>query len=383
MSSIVALQASTPAIAPLKAYSSVTDEPGRPAPRPIHRVRRYPEIDITRGILLTLMASSHAIGLAGVAANAFLRSGFWLPRGWATAGFPMLTGFTVALVFRHGDRMRLRSLRVRAGRLFVVLFVTNICFLFVKHVLSGRFGELSDLRWWARAASFQVDPTISAVLVPTALVLLTIPWLMPAARRIPRFAVIGAVAAFFAGAWAIASFNPAFARSRLVSMLFVDGLAGFPIISLASCAPVGLLLGVLWSRAVARREPPTRREALAIFLSSIAVLCWLPAHPFLQSTIGSILRFLTIVSLAVMLTSYALPSRPVRYFSLLGQYSLFVFITHRLLQQAMLVAASRLAASASMKYGILAAGSLIPIGWLCAIRQRHIGFDRALNALFL
>ena len=40
-------------------------------------------IDATRGMLLVLMASSHALGLAGVP-DQFLSSSWWIPIGWPT-----------------------------------------------------------------------------------------------------------------------------------------------------------------------------------------------------------------------------------------------------------------------------------------------------------
>src|SRR6266568_9270363 len=68
------------------------------APRP--KTERIAYIDMARGLFLVLMASTHAMTLAGIhATSALARWG--LPRGWASTGLTMLCGFMVATLCRQ------------------------------------------------------------------------------------------------------------------------------------------------------------------------------------------------------------------------------------------------------------------------------------------
>src|SRR5947199_109194 len=62
------------------------------APRP--KTERIAYIDMARGLFLILMASTHAMTLAGIPATSPLADR-GLPRGWATTGLIMLCGFMV------------------------------------------------------------------------------------------------------------------------------------------------------------------------------------------------------------------------------------------------------------------------------------------------
>src|SRR5215472_7703189 len=78
------------------------------APR-VATAERIVGLDLTRGLFLILMASTHAFTLAGLPATSLL--GTWgLPRGWATTGLIMLCGFTFATLARQTgyDRARHR-----------------------------------------------------------------------------------------------------------------------------------------------------------------------------------------------------------------------------------------------------------------------------------
>lgn len=54
---------------------------------------RFELIDLCRGMLFALMASTHALLLAEVPASHWLYGSYWLPRGWATVSLIVLSGY--------------------------------------------------------------------------------------------------------------------------------------------------------------------------------------------------------------------------------------------------------------------------------------------------
>src|SRR2546430_11061581 len=91
------------------------------------QAERIAYIDMARGLFLVLMASTHAMTLAGIPATSAL--GRWgLPRGWASTGLTMLCGFMVATLCRQTvDHARVRERVVRrAKQLLAVMFASNV-----------------------------------------------------------------------------------------------------------------------------------------------------------------------------------------------------------------------------------------------------------------
>src|SRR4029077_17160639 len=124
------------------------------------------------------MMSSHAIGLANVPDDGFLRSSLWLPRGWSTVGFPILAGLTGALAFLDARRQRQRTLWARAGQMLCVMLVSNIVLLVCKYVLWGELWRFENPTWWLGAATLYSDASISIVLAPTIILLAATPGLL-------------------------------------------------------------------------------------------------------------------------------------------------------------------------------------------------------------
>jgi hypothetical protein len=353
-----------------------------PALHLVKRRARFLEVDVTRGLLLLLMMSSHAVGLSGLAAGSFFQSHFWLPRGWSAAGFEMLTGFTLALLFGDADPVRLKAPHVRARKVATVLLGSNLFFLASKYALSGNLSDLRDPNWWLGVSTLQITPTISAVLVPTILVLIAAPWLLALQRRIPNLVfACGAAVVFVSAAFVQLAGAPS-AHSPLIALLFISGIGGFAIVPLASAALLGLVCGQLWSQsAVARESWSTTAVALA-FVLFIALLCALAPGALVQSTFGAVLHFCIVGAAGLILSAHS-GSWPARYASLCGRYSLFVFVAHRFVQQAMLVVTSRLPLSPPNRYAILLAGTLATIVWLCALRRSHPRVEAALTSIYL
>src|SRR5213594_2370652 len=126
---------------------------------------RIAYIDMARGLFLVLMASTHAMTLAGIPATSAL--GRWgLPRGWASTGLTMLCGFMVATLCRHMvDRARIRERVVRrAKQLLAVMFASNVVMVTIRHLVSHETKPLFTLAWWWQFLVLGTEWSISGIL---------------------------------------------------------------------------------------------------------------------------------------------------------------------------------------------------------------------------
>src|SRR2546425_838838 len=165
---------------------------------------RIAYIDMARGLFLVLMASTHAMTLAGISATSGL--GRWgLPRGWASTGLTMLCGFMIATLCRRVvDRAQIRARVVRrAKQLLVVMFASNVVMVTVRHLVSLETKPLFTLAWWWQFLVLGTEWSISGILLPIALFLL----ISPALIRM-RDACL-AIGVFFIAAGELAGAAPA------------------------------------------------------------------------------------------------------------------------------------------------------------------------------
>jgi len=346
----------------------------RPAPlRLVSGLTRYPELDIARGVFLALMISSHAIGLANVPADGFLRSSFWLPRGWSTVGFQVLAGFTIGLMFTAADRSRQRRMWVRAARLAAVMVGSNIILLACKYALWGQFWRFKDPAWWIGAATFTADSSISIFLAPTVVLLAATPWLLALERQVSNELFAAFAVTLFVGGWAL--FGATTSSSYQLS-------AGWVVLPLAGNGFVGLVLGSWWSRNEAARRSVRPRAASVAFVCLAAIVASLSPAPLVQMTVGTVLRFAAIVTLAMTVTARS--GQPVvRAISKLGRHSIAVFILHRPVIQAFQFAIARVELPASARYVFLYPATIACMVMMCMLRDRHQAVDRMLRAIHL
>src|SRR5947209_4884974 len=113
------------------------------------QAERIAYIDMARGLFLVLMASTHAMTLAGIPATSAL--GRWgLPRGWASTGLTMLCGFMVATLCRQTvDHARVQERVVRrAKQLLAMMFASNVVMVTIRHLVSHETKPLFTLAWW-------------------------------------------------------------------------------------------------------------------------------------------------------------------------------------------------------------------------------------------
>jgi hypothetical protein len=340
----------------------------------VTKLTRYPELDIARGVLLALMISSHAVGLANVPADGFLRSTFWLPRGWSTVGFQILTGFTIGLVLAAADRRKQRAVWIGAARMLAVMVGSNVVLLACKHMVWGELWRLRDPAWWIGAATLSGDASISVVLAPTILLLAATPWLLALERRISSGLFAALVAVAFMGGWASYGASPA---------AFPGTGVGWAILPLAGNGLVGLALGSWWSRHKDVRRSFDPRVASFACVCLLVLVASLSPAPLVQMTLGTILRFGAILMLAVTMFG-AGPGRPlVRGLSQLGRHSLSVFILHRPVIQGFQLTIAEVHLSASVRYVFLYPATLGCMVVLCMLRDRDARVDRMLRAVHL
>lgn len=120
-------------------------------------------IDVTRGLLLLLMINSHALFLAGVPKSNFLHSLLWLPQGWATQCFVILSGFAIGYIYSNIHRKLADSrhrLFQRGKEILIVMFISNVIFLAINYFMKGNISPLSSLDWWQGLFTFHTPYTI-------------------------------------------------------------------------------------------------------------------------------------------------------------------------------------------------------------------------------
>jgi len=319
------------------------------------------------------MISGHAVGLANVPANGFLRSSFWLPRGWSTVGFQVLAGFTIGLLFA-ADRHRERDVWNRAGRMLAVMLGSNIILLACKYAVLGELWRFRDPSWWIGAATLYTDASISIVLAPTILLLAAAPWLLALERRMSSawFAVLAVSTSV--GAWALHGASSASAFPGLS--------AGWVILPLAGNGLVGLVLGSWWFRNREARSSFRPHVACVAFLCLVGLVATLSRDPLVQMTVGAVLRFGAVLTLAMLFGTRS--GRPlVHCIAQLGRYSLAVFILHRPVIQAIKFAIAHVGLSASARYAFMYSATVGCMIVLCAIRDRDERVDRMLRSVHL
>jgi hypothetical protein len=165
------------------AGASVRIERGEP-PLP----QRIGLLDVTRGLLVLLMTNTHALTLSQVPVDSFWRSAYWLPHGWATVCFILLSGYTMGfLVPWQGHQALTRTKLLRRSRdLLVVMFVSNVVFLALRHMAEGTQHALLHWRWWLGLLTFETPYSLSAILLPTGALLMLAPQLFALEAAHPR-----------------------------------------------------------------------------------------------------------------------------------------------------------------------------------------------------
>jgi hypothetical protein len=235
------------------------------------------------------------------------------------------------------DKTRHRLWR-RAGRLFLVMFLSNIVMLCLEYGLTGQLGRVLDVHWWLGLFTLETEYTISGILLPTCLFLVLSPSLFEIyATWKPITAIFGTLAGTVA-IWSVRDvWGGSGAGGHSVNVLFQTGAGGFPIVPLVSDGALGFMLGKLW-------KGRTIKGSLGLLIAAIwteVMLEWsLSLSPHLALTRLGVtllgpLRFTVILLMAYSLTQGTMLNRGMGFLTVIGQYGLFAFLLHRVILHAM------------------------------------------------
>jgi hypothetical protein len=334
-------------------------------------------VDWIRGVLILLMASSHAIGLSAVAATSFYTSAYWLPRGWATDAFITVSGMTAAMVYDWDAEpgRACRGVRRRGLQLLVVMYVSNIVLLISKYLVLHEVGRIAHLHWWTGLLTFKTEYSISGVLLPTSAFLLAIPALNYCHRRCGLGAIaLGAVSA----ALLLELAEGRRSHQPLVFWLMHFG-AGFPVVPFVATGILGFVVGLAWKR-FGKETVLYPMVPCAMLVPTYGIV-----HPsFIVPAFLPLSRVLLLVIVGCALMQVPGVRRCAELFPLLGRYSLFCFLGHRVLMNGTIMIGRDLRfGQPEYLYEWCMVVTLGLLGCLCFIRTRNERFDRACRKIWL
>jgi len=352
-------------------------------PRPAARRPRY--LDATRGLFILLMISSHAITLAGVAAASFLQSTWWLPRGWSTAGFVMLAGFSVGVMTTRSQGLAPRAILKRAWHLLIVMVASNAILAVCRELVRGDAANFRDTTWIVHVITFQRDVTISGALFPIAAGLIIIAGLLAVSRRI-RPAVLGlALVTLNVVAWiaqdglAAGAGLPAGTQGWIALWLF-----SFPLVPLAFGAVTGFAIGSTWRSLAETIQIHSGIVGPLVLVSLVAMAPYSMLAPRpLFLTLNGAVQFGTILVLALSLAALKPLSAISNLLALLGRFSLMVFVLHRPLLHAADLCSRGLHLPAEARYLVMLIAGLGGSATLCLARQESVTLNRAMKRVLL
>src|SRR6266436_5540533 len=224
---------------PTTVQTASASDSGVAADSPRPKTERIAYIDMARGLFLILMASTHAMTLAGILASPLADWG--LLRGWATTGLIMLCGFMVATFAREMQeraRIRHRVLR-RAKQVLLVMFASNVLMVVVKRVVTHETDPLFSLDWWVGLLFFRSESSISGVLLPIALFLLVSPLLVAlydgCRSKVYGVTLTAGLLFFVALTWSMQALAAdGHGTHDALSAMFGAGAGGFPVIPMVA-----------------------------------------------------------------------------------------------------------------------------------------------------
>jgi hypothetical protein len=247
-----------------------------------------------------------------------------------------------------------------------------VVFLALQHVADGTPYVLLQWRWWLGLLTLDTPYSISAILLPTGLLL----WLAPA-----LFALEDAHPRLFPGVVLLVTLGVAWSQvqtaalpqPRLLALLLHGERLGVPVLLLLAYGCLGLAAGRL------SRRCPTQRVWLAELGGSgfllLRLLYRVAPHSAVTHVLGASLlpptQLAVVMSVAWLLVHMRWPPLTTG-FQLLGGDALFAFVVHRLLLQSIAGGLHVLAvADAGARYGLLVTSTMVLTWGLCGWRQRQ------------
>lgn len=328
-----------------------------------------------RGLLFALMVNSHALTLAHVPGWHWFYSDWWLPKGWATVVFVILSGYGVGVVY-SGRRLAsgLSRLHRRSLELLAVMFASNTVFAVVREASAGSLVEVSTLHWWLGFLTLDTKWTISGVLLPTALVMLCGVPMIRWTEKSPALVLAALVLARVAtSAVTIELTQSAHAAEWPVRFLFLKGFGGYPVLPFVINGCIGIWLGVM--RISDKPTWQTAMAGLLILQGAFYVAFWTVPEAFVTQLLTSISplgKFAWMFLVAHQFERFG-PKVLTQAVEMIGRFALGSFVMHRVFIQllAFAIAASELGwTSFELRYTLLATGTLFLTWGLCYLRQR-------------
>jgi hypothetical protein len=353
------------------------------------RIDRNSTVDVCRGLLFILMVNTHALTIAGVSRTSWLFSDFWLPNGWATVVFVVLSGYGVGLIYsvRKSIAESVGAMRRRGSTILSVMVVSNVFFAAIKQFSEGNLAALANLQWWLGFITLETQWTISGVLLPTAMVLFFGSTVIQFVKSAPWLTLLGLVFTRIAlSIFDIELMASTYATSWAARIFFLEGLGGYPLLPFMVNGFIGIWLGAQY-----HRNRSVWLRSMVVFLIIQAVVYALPAGtlaPFIKIALVSVSavgKFAWVFGSAyVLATVLQLKiSLPVQ---LIGHYALGSFVAHRVFLQSIGIAIGAIGLSIlspETRYVLLFLGTLFSIWALCILRIRHASLGHVLARLGL
>lgn len=340
-------------------------------------------------MLFVLMANTHACSVSRLAGDSWLLSDLWLPTGWATVTFVVLSGYSVGFITsrRSPSAAWDSTLYRRAKQIFAVMLISNAIFAILREAVAGNLDAVHTAPWWLGFLTLQTPWTISGVLLPTALLLMCAPELqrrfrfscwqllfyMIGARALIAVLSIWVAQSSLAGSWGARFF-------------LLEGFGGFPVLPFVLNGCIGIALGMLrnhsawhWQRVILL----LMGLQLGIYLTSYLPTSF--ASALFVATFGAAGKFAWMYFLAHILKLSRLRwlADPIE---LIGKYALGSFVMHRFFLHALaeLLVLARLSyLPPEIRMGTLLACTLLLTWSLCRMRQSASWIDTPFRRLAL
>lgn len=352
-------------------------------------MNRSTTIDLCRGLLFILMTNAHALTIAGVPRFHWLRTDFWLPHGWATVVFVVLSGYGVGFIFsvRHPPKVRDDALRRRSAEIMVVMLASNVIFAALRQFAAGNLSPVFALEWWLGFITLETDWTISGVLLPTALVLLCGPVMIRWTQIAPwRILTLLVIARILVSVLASELGSSAHAENWSVRFFLLEGFGGFPVLPFVINGCIGIWLGIQRHG----NETVWRRSMAILLLLQIAVYLttYAPQISNLNlfvATVGAVGKFAWMFLIAHLLATLNIRLLAVPI-ELLGKFALGSFVMHRVFLQALGIGFGTLGLltlPVESRFAILLIGALVMTWALCVVRLRFVKVDQLLRHVAL
>ena len=353
-------------------------------------INRSKSIDVCRGLLFLLMINTHALTMASVPRNYWLFSDFWLPNGWATVAFVVLSGFGIGYIYSIREQAdRYVALIRRSRNIIAVMFISNFVFCAVRQGLIDKQASiLLDPGWWFGFFTLTTDWSISGVLLPTGLVLLCGSFMIRFCQRAPWITLAALIVARIAVSLLTSSLTAiGCADLWIFKLLFLKGFGGFPVLPFVINGCLGIWLGIFKRR----NEGVAWTVSLAVLMLMQVIIYLYTFNPTpslwisVISSFSAITRFAWVFAFALLLSRFRY-FPPTRMIGLVGKFSLGSFIMHRVFLHAIYLPWNHFygnGLSPGYYYCLLIIGGFALTWFLCYLRERFPVLNRCFTRLAL